>query len=112
MTTLKRLKILTIFQILYCIFCVLSCTFFWIYDCTENYWLFGLGVLSMYGWCVNPIGPITLIGGLSTYWKERKNEEDRNIVGMKWIWFLIWPVVDSVLFFVSGDIMVGITGGV
>lgn len=112
MNTLKRLKRLTIFQILYCSFCVLSCIFFWIYESTENDRLLSLGILSMYGWCVNPIGPITLIGGLRTYWKERKNEEDRNLIGIKWIWFLIWPVIDTVLYVVSAGMMVGITGGV
>lgn len=112
MSTLKRLRVLTIFQALYCGFCALSCVLFLIYDRTEYDWLLFFGILSMYGWCINPIGPVTLILGLRTYLRERKNEVYRNLIGFKWVCFLVWPVIDTVLYIVSGVTMVGVTGGV
>lgn len=112
MKTLKRLKVLTRFQILYCICCLLSCVCWWVYDAARSDWTLFLGILSMYGWCFNPIGPITLVMGLRTYLQERRNLLMRERIGIQWIWFLIWPVIDTVLYVVSAGMMVEVTGGV
>lgn len=104
----KTLKRITIFQILYCTCCVLSCILFLIHDHTENYRLHELGMLFMFGWIINPIGPITLIVGLLDHIPTHEAKE----VSPKWIWFILWPVIDTILWIVSGGIMVKVTGGV
>ena len=112
MKTLKALRISSVFQAVYCFFCVLSSVLFLIYKSTDMDILVGLGVLAMYGWSINPVGPVTLAVGMVLFSGERKDPVQKERIGKKWLWFIAWFVIDTVLWVLAGGLMVGITGGV
>ena len=109
MKTIKWLKKSIILQIIYVFCCFASTLCFALLHHFEIYGFLGLGVLFMYGWC---IGLITVIRGFSLFFSERKNERDRKIIGKRWLWFLAFFLVDTLLFLIAGVLMVHFTGGV
>ena len=43
---------------------------------------------------------------------ERKNQEAKQIMGKKWTWIFVWPVITTFFYFTSICLLVEITGGV
>ena len=109
MKTIKWLKKSIILQIIYFFCCFASSLCFALSHYFKIDFCLGLGILFMYGWC---IGLITVIRGFSLFFSERKNERDRKIIGKRWLWFLAFFLVDTLLFWVAGGLMVHFTGGV
>lgn len=112
MKTVKALKVTSVLQILFCIFCIVSIACFWLHNYTGNWDFFNLGGLLMYGWIINPIGIISFFVCLSAFLQERKLPDARGIIGRKWIWIFIWPVITTAFWIVSGVLFVVLTGGV
>lgn len=66
----------------------------------------------MYGFIVNPIGLISVIVGLKFFYSEKGNTESRKIIGNKWIWYILFLVIDVLLYITAGLLTVVYTGGV
>ena len=116
MKTLKALKITSILNSIFCLCCITSLTCLAINRyCTlgtlENI-IAIIGGILLLCWIINPAGIVSFIVCLVLFLKERKNYEARQIMGKKWIWIFIWPVITTVLYFVSICLLVLITGGV
>ena len=103
MKTLKTLKITSIIQIIYCTYCLLSTlliiiginigpivlanTMLYIFYATVEFSIF--------------IMPMCFIANLVTFLKERKSPEQINVIGKKWIWIFIWPIIATVFFLIQ-----------
>ena len=112
MKTLKALKITSILNGIFCFFCIASTVCFAINRYFDIRAFFSVGMILTYGWIINPIGIISFIVCLSMFLSERNNQEAKQVIGKKWIWIFVWPVVTTV-FYVSAIIfLVSLTGGV
>ena len=113
MKTLQALRRAAIWSGVFCFFCVLSTVCFAIYYYFDvSYDFVGVGMLSVYGWMVNPLALISCIRCLKAYLKERKDSEAREIIGKRWIWIFILPAITTVLWLAGGVLLVAFTGGV
>ncbi len=112
MKTLKWLKLSFIWQAIYVVFCVASITCFEIYHVNDQRLLFNIGMLLILGWFANPVGIVTPIVGMTNYFIEKKNTENKAIIGWKWIWFIMLFLFDTLLYMLAGARFVNITGGV
>jgi hypothetical protein len=43
---------------------------------------------------------------------ERRSPEARQVIGKKWIWIFVWPVILLVVYLTTGILSVALTGGV
>ena len=73
---------------------------------------FILGNILLSGWIINPIGLITLIVGLILYVSEKRVPDNRTKIGCKWIWFVVFFIIDFLIYLTSAVLMVVLTGGV
>lgn len=73
---------------------------------------FSLGNILVYGWIINPIGLISVVVGLMLFFSEKGVDENRQIIGKKWIWFILFFVIDILLYLTAGVLTVAFTGGV
>ena len=112
MKTMKWLEIAAILQAVFIFFCVSSNVCFALYRWLDMRIFFNMATIALYGWMVNPVGPVTLIVGLKRFLSERSNPEYREQIGKKWLWFPVWFVFDLLLWVVSSVVMVALTGGV
>ena len=102
---MKKLPVwLTVLQIIYLVSCVVSTVFFAINRYCDIRLFFDLGVIITYGWMVNPVGILSLVTGITTGIVRNRQRG--------WLQCIFWFVVDLVLFFVVGGLMVEFTGGV
>ena len=69
-------------------------------------------MLSTYGWIINPTGILTLVLGMSFYSSEKGNEDFKKIFGKKWIWFIVFFIIDTFLYLACGGMMAVLTGSV
>ena len=112
MKTLKALKITSIFNGIFCFFCIASTVCFAINRYFDIRAFFSVGMFLTYGWIINPIGIVSFIICLILFLTERKSPEAKQVIGMKCIWFFIWPIVTTVFYITAGGLMVVLTGGV
>jgi len=49
---------------------------------------------------------------LIIFFSEKGVEENRKIIGNKWIWFILFFVIDILLYLTAGVLTVAFTGGV
>ena len=112
MKTLRALRITSVLQIIFCLFCIASLTCFAIYRWYDIDLLFYIGGLLVYGWMINPISIISFVICLFCFLPERKDPEARQIMGKKWIWVFIWPVITTLVWLFGGVVFVSLTGGV
>ena len=66
----------------------------------------------MYGWIMNPIGLLSSVIGLFIFFSEKSAAENRNIIQKKWIWFIVFFIIDILLYLTAGALTVVFTGGV
>ena len=66
----------------------------------------------LFGWIINPIGLITLIVGLILYFSEKSVPDNQIKIGFKWIWFVMFFIIDLLLYLTSAVLSVVFTGGV
>ena len=111
MKTIKWLKISIILQSIYAFFCVFSTVCFVINRYYGIRKFFDLGILTTPFWIINPIGIVTIVLGLTYYFTERNKEDAKKIIGKKWIWFIVFFIIDTLLYFTCGGLMVVLTGG-
>ena len=110
--TLKALKNVTIFNCIFCISWLVSIICLYVYNRYDVRVFLDIGVLSVYGWMVNPLGLIFCYRALKAYLSERKDPAYKQMIGKRWIWILIWPVITTVIWVIGGGLFVLFTGGV
>ena len=112
MKTLKALKITSILQIIYCIYCFVPIICLIIGGGSPVSLLTDISILLFYFVAINPIAIISFIICLSYFLAERKKPEQKQLIGKKWIWIFIWPIVTTVFYITAGGLMAVLTGGV
>ena len=94
MKAVKWLKASIVLQSVFAFFCMASSCCFAIHRYFDLDVFFSLGNILVYGWIVNPIGFISVVVGLILFFSEKGVAENRQIIGKKWIWFILFFVVD------------------
>lgn len=118
MKTLKALKITSALQIIFCVFCIASTVCFgisryqFLTDSASWRSTFDIANILIYGWVANPVAPISFVVCFVLFLIERKQPENRQVIGKKWIWIFVWPVVTVFFYFVALMLSVAFTGGV
>ncbi len=113
MNTRKALRRASIWSGIFCFFCVLSTVCFAIYYYFDvSYDFVGVGMLSVYGWMVNPMPILSCILCLTVYLKVRKDPEAKEIIGKRWIWIFVLPAITTVFWLLGSILFVTFTGGV
>lgn len=112
MKTIKWLKISIILQSIFAFFCITSTLCFIINRFTDTKIFFSIGNILMYGWILNPIGLISVIVGFILFFTEKGVNENRQLIGKKWIWFILFFVIDIILYLTAAIVTVVLTGGV
>lgn len=117
MKTLRALKITSVLQVIFCLFCVASTVFFGISNYAirhDSDWRtpFDIANTLIYGWIANPVAPISFVICLVLFLAERKHPENRNLIGRKCVWIFIWPVITTFFYIVALMLTVALTGGV
>ena len=117
MKTLKALKITSILNGIFCLFCVASTVCFAISNYAINHdsdWRtpFDIANVLIYGWVANPVAPISFSICFVLFLVERKQSENRQLIGRKWIWIFIWPAITTLFYFAALMLTVAFTGGV
>ena len=104
MKTLRNLKITGIIQTIYCAYSLISTLLMIIASNTGNLALLNKMAFLFYYTVEFSmfILPVCFVVNLESFIKERKHPEQRNIIGKKWIWIFIWPVITSICFFIHG----------
>ena len=112
MKTLKALKITSILNGIFCFCCILSIGGLAIGNYYDSQICWSIGNILTITWIINPIGLVSFGICLSLFLKERKNQEAKQIMGKKWIWIFIWPIITTVVYLMTGGMFAAITGGV
>jgi len=110
--TIKWLKTSIVLQSIFAFFCIASSLCFAINRYFDLKFFFSLGNILVFGWIINPIGLISVVVGLIIFFSEKGVEENRKIIGNKWIWFILFFVIDILLYLTAGVLTVAFTGGV
>lgn len=101
MKTLKALKITSILSVLHCLWSIIFVA------CLIISWHFNsdiitnIGVISIFGWMINPLPVISASISLTLYWDERHSPEAKQLIGKKYIWIFIWPLITSIFYFIA-----------
>lgn len=118
MRTRKVLKITSVLNGIFCLLCVASTVCFAISDylyahhmASWDIFLNIAGVLAL-GWAVNPAAPISFVIGMIIFCMEYRQPENRPLIGKKWIWILVWPVITTIFYFAALIFAMAFTGGV
>lgn len=112
MKTLKKLKTTFILNGIFCFCCIASTICLAINHYCNIYIFFGIGVLLAYGWMVNPFAIISCFRCFAAYLSERKMPECKQLIGRKWVWIIIWPIITTILYLLSAGLFIAFTGGV
>ena len=105
MKTLKALKITSVLNGIFCFFCIASTVCFAINRYFDIRAFFSVGRLLVYGWIINPVGIVSFIICFKLFLTERKSPEAKQVIGMKWIWIFVWPIITTVLYLYAGGSM-------
>ena len=111
MKTIKWLKTSIVLQSILAFFCIASSVCFAINRYFDLRIFFTLGNVLIYGWIINPIGLISIVVGLILFFSEKDKDGNRKIIGKKWIWFIVFFVIDTFLYLACGGMMAVLTGG-
>jgi hypothetical protein len=111
MKTLKALRAVTIWNCIFCVFWIIThiCLLMNPYCSTPVF--FSVAMLSLPGWMINPFPMHSCFQCLKIYWTERKNPEQKQHIGKKWVWALVWPIITTALWLCGGGMFVVMTGG-
>lgn len=112
MKTVKLLKITSVLQLIFCIFCISSTLCFAISRYYHSVLFFSIGIILTHIWIINPVAIISFLVCLVLFLNERKQPEAMKIIGKKWIWIFVWPVITTFLYITAGALAVAFTGGV
>ena len=111
MKTLKTLKTMNIWNSVFCVSWAISLLCLLI-DKYYDILLVNIGLITIYGWMTNPFAIISCFQCLIAYLADRKNPTYKQLIGKKWVWIFIWPIITTLLFIIGGGLFVEITGGV
>ncbi len=112
MKTVKALKITSVLNSIFCLFCIASTICFAVNRYFDLRVFFDIANILVYGWIINPVGIISFVVCLVLFLFERKESEAKQVMGKKWVWIFIWPVMTTVLYLTAGVLTVAFTGGV
>ena len=112
MKTIRALKVTSILNGIFCFFCIASTVCFAINCYFGLRVFFDIANILIYGWMINPVGIISFAVCLVSFVAERKAPEARQVMGKKWIWIFIWPIITTVLYLTAVILTVAFTGGV
>ena len=112
MKTLKALKTVTTWNCIFTVSWILSIASLAIDEYCDVSILFSIGILAIYGWMVNPFAIISCFRCLKIYLAERSNPEYKQVIGRKWVWTWIWPIITTILYILGAGLFVKFTGGV
>ena len=112
MKTLKALKITSILNGIFCFFCIASTVCFAITRYYDSNLFFSIGNILIYGWIINPVGIVSFVVCLSLFLSERKKQEAKGVLGRKWVWIFIWPIITTIIYLTAGGLTVAFTGGI
>ena len=112
MKTLKALKITSVLQAFYCVYCFVPIIFLIFGDISGNFLYTEVGMFLFPVAVVIPIVSCSFIVCMCIFAAELKSPEQRRIIGSKWLWIIVWPFITTAALTVSGVLFVHITGGV
>ena len=112
MKTIKWLKTSIVLQSIFAFFCIASSLCFAINRYFDLRIFFTLGNILIFGWIINPIGLISVVVGFILFFSEKNIEQNYKFIGKKWIWFIVFLVIDILLYLTAGVLTVAFTGGV
>jgi len=101
--TLKALKITSIIQAIFCFFCLAIIAGLFLGASLGLDLLVSITAFILYG-TVNfsmYIPPVCFIVNLVYFLKDRKDPEQRKLIGYKWIWIFVWLIVGIACFAIS-----------
>lgn len=105
MKTKKALKITSTAQGMFCLGAVVSMVCMYLYYSTGEGTLgttcFELGSVLAVLTAINPVAPICLAVNLWCYLSDRKYPSERKEIGKLWILIPVWPVVTTVLWYLT-----------
>ena len=102
MKTLKALKITSVIQGIFCAYSLISTLLIIIGTSTGPIILANSMLFLFYSTVEFSIFimPICFIANLVFFIEECKSPEQRNIIGKKWIWIFVWPIIVTVFFLI------------
>ncbi len=100
MKTLKALKITSIIQGIYCLYCLVITLLLIISFVANVNICLRIGTFLFYSTVEISIliAPLCFIANLTVFLKERICSDEKKIIGKKWIWIFIWPIITSIFF--------------
>ncbi|MBQ4116901.1 MAG: hypothetical protein IJD37_05950 [Clostridia bacterium] len=112
MKTLKALKITSIINTVFCFCCII----FSVCLIINQHYSIGIvktvGTIGAFGFLLNPSALVTFIVNLVFFLAERHSFEARQLIGKKYIWIFVWPVITTLFYFIAMGFLIEITGGV
>ena len=111
MATLKIHKKAQFHFLVFACACLFSNLGFFLNHIMPRNLYFGIGLYSMLLWAINPLPLIYSVKGLLHYFKDRKDQDNRTIVGRNWLALPAIILGSVILYFFSAGIMVTLTGG-
>ena len=112
MKTLKALKITSLLQAIYCVYCFVPIVFLAIGDSSGIFVYSKIGMHLFALAVFVPIVPVSFIVCLCILISEIRSAEQRRIIGSKWLWIIAWPLITTTALIVSGMLLIYYTGGV
>lgn len=112
MKTLKAIKVTSILNSIFCFICIASTLCFAINRYFDLRIFFDIANILVYGWIINPVGMISFVICFVLFLVEHKDFEAKQVLGKKWIWIFIWPIITTIFYITAGGLMVVLTGGV
>lgn len=94
MKTLRALKITSILNGVFCLFCIASTVCFMINYHYALSVFHNIAYAFVYGWgLLYPIGLISLVASLIIFLIENRTPEAKQVIGKKYMWLYIWPII-------------------
>ena len=112
MKTLKALKITSVLQAFYCVYCFVPIIFLAIGDSSGMFVYSKIGMHLFELAVFVPIVPVSFIVCLCILISEIRSPEQSRIIGSKWLWIIAWPLITTTALIVSGMLLIYYTGGV
>ena len=110
MKTLKTLKITSILNGIFCFFCVAFVICLFINQHDSNNIVKIIGGISGIGWLINPTPLISFILCVGAFSDEHHCPDMRQIIGKKYLWIYIWPVITTLCYFATLGFLIELTG--
>lgn len=112
MKTLKALRIAAVLNGIYCLCCIAYAICLTLYQHIHSPVIKTIGVITGLGWLLNPSPVIAFVMCRVRYSAERRSPEARQLIGKKYVWIYLWPVIAAACYFAAMGTLIEITGGV